>query len=140
MRTKIEAELGAWEHVAKAVLARRSALGMTQEELAAAAEVSPTTIRYLETAVRPAYRALTLARVAGALDWPASRFVDLLAGAEGASEDDELDSAAAERIRFLEAQVNDLTAKVNAIYDRLLAPAPPPPPATRSRQRKPPPR
>jgi transcriptional regulator with XRE-family HTH domain len=125
--TKLEAEPVAWQRVAAAVVARRSYLGLTQEELAANAAVSPTTIRYIETAARPAYRALTLARVAGALEWPASRFVELLAG-EAVEEDDEYAASAGddlrdERIRDLEAQVEALTAKVDAIFDRLVGKA-----------------
>jgi len=127
--TKIEAEPEAWRRVAAAVVARRTQLGMTQEELAAAAIVSPTTIRYVETAARSAYRALTMARVAAALDWPASRFIEILAGEPGdETEDDGYgqevgDDWRDERIASLEAAVEALTVKVDALYDRLIGKA-----------------
>lgn len=127
--TKLEGEPDAWQRVANAVVARRSYLGLTQEELAANASVGATTIRYIETAARPAYRALTLARVAAALEWPASRFVDLLAGDYAEEEDEFAPGAGAgndERdalIAELQAQVAALTAKVDAIYDRMVGKA-----------------
>lgn len=122
MQTKIEADRAGWERVAKAVTDRRTALGMTQEELASAALVSPTTIRYIETASRPAYRALTLARVAQALDWPSTRFVEVLAGgdADDEAETDLGDDLRDERINDLEKRVDELAAMVRAIYDRLI--------------------
>ena len=125
--TKLEAEPDAWQRVAAAVVARRSYLGLTQEELAANASVGATTIRYIETAARSAYRALTLARVAAALEWPASRFVELLAG-DYEGEEDEFapgggDDERDELIAELQGQVAALTAKVDAIYDRLVGKA-----------------
>lgn len=138
MRTKIEGDSEAWQRVARELVARRSALGLTQEELAEASTVSATTIRYLETAAKSAYRALTLARVAEALDWRASRFTELLAGStEEVYEVEALDDDDRERLAELEAAVLALTAKVDAIYDRLVRPAPRPAPK-RARSPRPP--
>jgi transcriptional regulator with XRE-family HTH domain len=123
MRTKVEGSPTDWERVAREVVTRRSALDLTQEQLAEASEVSATTIRYLETAAKPAYRALTLARVATALGWKASRFTELLTGTgEPEGSGDEEDEYDEDRLAALELAVVALTAKVDAIYDRLVRP------------------
>lgn len=63
-------EDGAWKRVAERVRTRRDdELGLTQEQLAARAEVGTATIRLIETAGRKRYNRSTLRQVSQALGW-----------------------------------------------------------------------
>lgn len=123
----IEGPPAAWQAVAQAVIQRRGELGMTQDELAIASGVSASTVRYIEGATRAGYRWLTLAKLASALEWPAARFTELLAGAgpEDFSEPTLADDLTAQRLNDIEDRLDDLAAKVGEIYDRLIGPKAP---------------
>jgi len=65
---------------ALAVRQRRLELGLTQENLAEAAGVSPATVRKLESGSQAHYRDLTCTRLAQALGWDPGALDDLRRG------------------------------------------------------------
>jgi DNA-binding XRE family transcriptional regulator len=62
---------------ARAVRQRRLELGLTQEDLAEAADVSPATVRKVESGTQAHYRDLTCTRLAQALGWDPGALNDL---------------------------------------------------------------
>jgi transcriptional regulator with XRE-family HTH domain len=76
----VESDHTRWAEVGEAVRARREDLGMSQVELAQAANVSETTVRVLETARRINYRRGNLRAIARALTWPDDAIDRLRAG------------------------------------------------------------
>ena len=100
-----------WHDVGDAVRARRETLGLTQVELAQAANVSDSTIRVLETARRTSYRRGNLRAIARALGWPDDAIDRIRAGRPP---DEELGEpvrlSTEDRIARLEAELRDLRA------------------------------
>lgn len=108
-----------WGHVGEVVRARREALGLTQVELAQAANVSDTTVRVLETARRTSYRRGNLRAIARALRWPDDAIDRIRAGRPP---DEELAEPATlsteDRIARLEAELAQLRAQLAASRQR----------------------
>lgn len=104
-----------WPAVGEAVRARREELGLTQVELAQAANVSDTTVRVLETARRTNYRRGNLRAIARALRWPDDALDRIRAGRPP---DEELAEpvklSTEERIARLEAELARLRAELAA--------------------------
>lgn len=100
-----------WARVGDAVRARRESQGMTQLELARAADVSDSTIRVLETARRTSYRAANLRAIARALGWPDDALDRIRAGRPADERLVPTDSRAIEaRLDELEGELAELRA------------------------------
>lgn len=68
----------AWKRLGEAIRRRRAMLGMTQEDLADAADLSPGTVRNIEQGRRP--RELSLPKINAALGWTDDSYVRVLEG------------------------------------------------------------
>lgn len=69
-----------WRVVASAVVARQRELGLSQHELVERSGVSAATLRKLRSGESSGFRAVTLARVSEALEWPPDALAVVLEG------------------------------------------------------------
>lgn len=76
-----------WQELADAIVARRVELGYpTREAFLEVSDIKARTLGDLETGRRTSYSASTLARLERALQWPAGRVREILAGAQTAEQ------------------------------------------------------
>lgn len=74
-------ESGAWKRVAERVRVRRDdELGLSQEQLAAKADIGTATIRKIETAAQDRYNRSTLRQLTRALGWTPDSIDRILEG------------------------------------------------------------
>jgi transcriptional regulator with XRE-family HTH domain len=104
-----------WTAVGAAVRARREELGLTQVELATAANVSDSTVRVLETARRTTYRRGNLRAIARALRWPDDAIDRIRAGRPPAEDLSVVDRRPVEeRLAALEAELAELREQLRS--------------------------
>lgn len=105
--------------VARAVVARRGALGLSQEQLASRATVDPKTIYNLESGERWP-QAKTRAKIEDALEW-AEGDLDRIADGETPLAEDELVQAAGTDAfdRKLRQAINELPDEQRAVLEEL---------------------
>lgn len=110
------ADQEAWRDVAARVAARRDDVGLSQVDLALRAGVDVATVRALESGDRRPYHIGELARVAGALDWPADAVYQLVAGIpEPRRNSDLIEPVTSERISDVEERLTKLEGLVRRV-------------------------
>lgn len=71
-----------WQHLADSVVARRTSLGMTQQDVQAAGGPAVATLRHIEGAHQTSYRRTILGRLEMALGWTPGSVMQILAKGE----------------------------------------------------------
>lgn len=108
-----------WERVAKEVRARRAALGLTQQEAAASANVSEATWNLIENARGGPYKPRSLRGICSALRWT-SNSIDRLLHDKDVEEIDSSDTPSDdERIEQLEERIAHLERALGKLRNAL---------------------
>ncbi len=105
-----------WWTVAEAIRARRSTLGLTQQDLATASRLGIQTIRNIEAGRSGDRRGATLHAIENALKWPHGVIQEL-----GRSERSAVPPEIEARLRMVEDAVTTLTDDLERLVDHLSA-------------------
>lgn len=107
---------GDWAAVAAALRARRDEQRLTQQKLAAVADVSVATVQELERGLPRQRQARTLAAICRALDWPTDHLDRVLRGAP--TEDLPSSSVEDDVVADLRKQVRELGDEVRQLAEQ----------------------
>jgi transcriptional regulator with XRE-family HTH domain len=113
-----------WQRMARAVRVRRGTLGLSQDDAAQLARITPSTWRNIEGARRSGYRDATLVMVSLALGWPPDALLKIRDGGPVPEEEHDLglrDELAVLRrdVEQLRAEHGQQIAAISEVVDRL---------------------